>query len=170
MKRILTAAACLSLFAVTPAIAGGYKDKSATASMSKDIVDIAAGNKDFSTLVTAVTAADLAGALKSDGPFTVFAPTNAAFDALPEGALAGLLEPEAKPQLQSVLKYHVVASKVLAGDIPAGKTAVTTLSGDTLTVEKRDGHVMINGAKVVAADVVADNGVIHVIDTVLLPG
>jgi len=130
------------------------------------IVDIAVGNDDFSTLVAAVLAADLADVLAGTGPFTVFAPTNAAFAALPEGVLEALLLPENRDILVSILTYHVVSGTVLAADVVDGD--VTTLEGNALTLDTANG-VTVNGANVVAADVLASNGVIHVIDAVLLP-
>lgn len=133
----------------------------------KDIVDIAAGNEDFSTLVTAVTKAGLVDTLKGDGPFTVFAPTNEAFAKLPEGTVENLLKPENKDKLISILTYHVVAGKVMAADVKAGKVKTFEGSKATISIE---GGVSIDKAKVVATDVVASNGVIHVIDTVIMPG
>lgn len=133
----------------------------------KDIVDIAAGNDDFSTLVTAVTKAGLVETLKGDGPFTVFAPTNEAFAKLPEGTVENLLKPENKDKLISILTYHVVAAKVMAADVKAGE--VTTVEGSKATISTEDG-VSIDKANVVATDIVASNGVIHVIDTVIMPG
>ena len=130
------------------------------------IVDVAAGNPDFSTLVAAVTAADLAGTFSGEGPFTVFAPTNAAFDALPAGVLDALLLPENKDTLVKILTYHVVPGTVMAADITAGDVA--TVEGKTVTLAT-EGGVTVNGAKVLQADVVGSNGVIHVIDSVLLP-
>lgn len=129
------------------------------------IVDIASSTDDFSTLVTALKAADLVDTLNSEGPFTVFAPTNEAFAALPEGALEGLLaDPE---QLANVLTLHVVAGKDEAADLVA-LTEVTSVQGQVLVVNTTDG-VTIGGAKVIQADVDASNGVIHVIDRVILP-
>lgn len=133
----------------------------------KNIVQLAIGNDDLSTLVAAVKAADLAGVLSGDGPFTVFAPTNAAFAALPAGTVENLLKPENKDQLAAILTYHVVAGKVMAGDLSNGMTAAT-VQGEEITVDLTDG-AKINGAKVVAADVEASNGVVHVIDQVILP-
>ncbi len=133
----------------------------------KDIVDIAAANDDFSTLVAAVTAADLVETLKGDGPFTVFAPTNAAFAALPEGTLDDLLKPENKAKLAAILTYHVVAGKVMAADVAPGEVA--TVNGKKFTVKVADGTVMVDNAKVVKTDIVGSNGVIHVIDAVILP-
>jgi len=134
----------------------------------KDIVDIAAGDKQFSTLVTALKAADLVDTLKGDGPFTVFAPTNDAFAALPEGTLDDLLKPENKATLQAVLTYHVLGSKVMSKDIAGTTAAPATVQGDTLAIDATDG-VTVNDASVVKADIKASNGVIHVIDAVLLP-
>jgi uncharacterized surface protein with fasciclin (FAS1) repeats len=133
----------------------------------KDIVDIAAGNESFSTLVAAVQAADLVDTLKGDGPFTVFAPTNDAFAALPAGTVEDLLKPENKDKLTAILTYHVVPGKVMSGDLSDGMTA-TTVQGTDVTIGTTDG-VTVDGAKVVQADIEASNGVIHVIDTVILP-
>lgn len=130
-----------------------------------DIVDVAAGNPDFSTLVTAVKAAGLVDTLKGDGPFTVFAPTNDAFAKLPKATLDGLLAD--KEALTKVLTYHVVSGKVMAADVKSGK--VMTVNGQEITVKAGASGVMVDGAKVIATDVAADNGVIHAIDTVILP-
>ena len=134
---------------------------------SKDIVDIAAGNDDFSTLVAAVTAAGLVETLKGDGPFTVFAPTNEAFAKLPEGTVETLLKPENKDQLVAILTYHVVPAKVMAKDVAAGE--VPTVNGEEATITVTDGKVMIENANVTATDIVGTNGVIHVIDAVIMP-
>lgn len=142
------------------------------AAPAQTIVDIAAGNPDFSTLVAAVQAAGLAETLAGPGPFTVFAPTNEAFAALPEGTLDSLLLPENKDQLTQILTYHVVAGKVMAADVPAADAGVatSTVAGLDLSVRKEaDGSVMVNEATVTTADIEASNGVIHVIDTVVLP-
>ncbi|AZG71464.1 fasciclin domain-containing protein [Shewanella livingstonensis] len=136
--------------------------------MKKDIVDVAAENGSFTTLVAAVKAAGLVETLKGKGPFTVFAPTDDAFAKLPEGTIEMLLKPENKDKLVAVLTYHVVAGKVLAADVVKLDSA-TTVEGQTITIEVKDGNVMVNNAKVIMADVNASNGVIHVIDTVLLP-
>ena len=133
----------------------------------KDIVDIAAGNDDFSTLVAAVKAGGLVETLKGDGPFTVFAPTNNAFAALPEGTVESLLKPENKDKLVAILTYHVVAGKVMAADVKPGE--VGTVNGAKATISVKDGTVMIDKAKVVATDIVGTNGVIHVIDSVIIP-
>lgn len=141
---------------------------STSASRAADIVDTAVAAGSFKTLVAAVTAADLVGTLKSPGPFTVFAPTDAAFRKLPKGTVASLLKPENKPKLVKILTYHVVPGRVLAADV-AGKTAaVATVEGGKLNVNGKHG-VRVNNARVVKADIVTDNGVIHVIDKVLLP-
>jgi uncharacterized surface protein with fasciclin (FAS1) repeats len=135
---------------------------------SKNIVENAAGSADHSTLVAAVKAADLAETLSGAGPFTVFAPTNAAFSALPAGAVDNLLKPEMKKDLTGVLTYHVVAGKLMAADLKDGQK-LKTVQGKDLTVTVKDGKVMINGANVTIADVVSSNGVTHVIDAVLMP-
>ena len=135
---------------------------------SKDIVDLAAGNDNLSTLVTAVKAADLVDVLKGNGPYTVFAPTNEAFAALPEGTLEMLLKPENKEKLVAVLTYHVVSGKVMSNDLSNGQKA-TTVQGEKVKVAIKGKEVRISGAKVAAADVAASNGVVHVIDRVILP-
>jgi uncharacterized surface protein with fasciclin (FAS1) repeats len=131
-----------------------------------NIVAVAQGNPEFSTLVAAVTAAGLGEALSGAGPFTVFAPTNAAFEALPAGLLEKLLLPENKEVLTKILTYHVVAAKVMAADVAAGD--VTTLEGSTFAVTT-EGGVKVNTSNVTATDVPASTGVIHVIDAVLVP-
>ena len=131
---------------------------------AKDIVDTAVGAGSFNTLATALTAAGLVDTLKGKGPFTVFAPTDAAFAKIPKADLDALLKDKAK--LTAVLTYHVVAGKVMAADVKAGK--VKTVQGSELTVSTTGG-VMVDGAKVSATDIVADNGVIHVIDSVIIP-
>jgi uncharacterized surface protein with fasciclin (FAS1) repeats len=135
---------------------------------AKDIVDVAIGSTDHTTLVAAVTAAGLVETLKGAGPFTVFAPTNAAFAALPAGTVDGLLKPESKDALTKILTYHVVAGAVKAADLKDGQK-VKTLQGEELTVSIKEGKVMINGANVTAADLTGSNGVVHVIDAVLMP-
>ena len=135
---------------------------------SQDVVDIAIGSPDHTTLVAAVTAAGLVETLKGAGPFTIFAPTNAAFNALPAGAVDGLLKPESKDKLTGVLTYHVVAGAVKAADLTDGQK-VKTLQGEELTVSIKEGKVMINGANVTAADLTGTNGVVHVVDAVLMP-
>jgi uncharacterized surface protein with fasciclin (FAS1) repeats len=133
-----------------------------------DIVDLAVATDDLSTLVTAVKAAGLVETLQGDGPFTVFAPTNAAFEALPEGVLEMLLKPENKDQLTAVLTYHVVPAEVMSGDLEDGMKA-GTVEGSEATVTINYGDVMVDNANVVMADIDASNGVVHVIDAVILP-
>ena len=146
----------------------------------KNIVETAVSNDNFSTLVAAVQAGDLVGALSSEGPFTVFAPTNDGFAKLPEGTIGTLLQPENKETLQSILTYHVVAGKFMAGDVVkaindnGGQFTVKTLQGNELTLKLWEGNVYVkdtqgNKAKVVIADVETSNGVIHAIDNVVLP-
>lgn len=161
MKKTLLFAASTAFAVMTPAVfAEEESDK-------KTIVEIAVGNEDFSTLVAAVTAAGLVETLSGEGPFTVFAPTNAAFAKLPEGTVEELLKPENKDQLVAVLTYHVVAGKVMAADVAPGE--VPTVQGSSFTVKVEDGKVMVDNATVTATDIEASNGVIHVIDTVILP-
>ena len=135
---------------------------------SSDIVDLAISTDFLSTLVAAVKAGDLVGTLKSDGPFTVFAPTNEAFAALPEGTLESLLKPENKDQLVAILTYHVVSGKVKSTDLKNGMKA-QTVQGSDINVNISDKGVKINKANVTAADIEASNGIVHVIDQVLLP-
>jgi uncharacterized surface protein with fasciclin (FAS1) repeats len=140
-----------------------------TATCEKNVVEIAAGNADFSTLVAAVKAAGLAETLSGKGPFTVFAPTNAAFEKLPKGTVESLLKPENKDKLVAILTYHVVSAKVMAADAVKLDKA-KTVNGAEFTISVKDGNVLLNdSAKVVKTDIVGSNGVIHVIDTVILP-
>lgn len=141
---------------------------STSGSKAADIVDTAVAAGSFKTLVAAVKAADLVGTLKGPGPFTVFAPTDAAFKKLPRGTLASLLKPENKGKLVKILTYHVVPGKVMAADLAGKTTAATTVEGGQVRVNGKHG-VRVNNARVVKADIIADNGVIHVIDKVLLP-
>jgi len=133
-----------------------------------DIVDTAAANGQFTTLVAAIQAAGLVDTLKSEGPFTVFAPTDAAFAALPDGTVENLLKPENKDQLIAVLTYHVVPGKVMSADIAGKSLQVASVQGGELSVNATDG-VKVDDATVVMADIETSNGVIHVIDTVVLP-
>jgi len=142
---------------------------SISAAKAKDIVDIAAGNEDFSTLVAAVQAAGLVETLKSDGPFTVFAPTNAAFANLPAGTVETLLKPENKDQLVAVLTYHVVPGAVMYKDVQGGIVDARTVQGSTAKIDATYAGPTINQANIVATDIEASNGVIHVIDAVILP-
>jgi uncharacterized surface protein with fasciclin (FAS1) repeats len=149
-------------FAAVPLVLGAATAKAA------DIVDTAVAAGQFNTLVAAVQAAGLVDTLKGDGPFTVFAPTDEAFAKLPAGTVDDLLKPENKEQLVAVLTYHVVPGKIMSGDI-AGKTAmVETVQGSELSVDATDG-VQVDNANVINADIETSNGVIHVIDTVVLP-
>ncbi|MEM6759470.1 MAG: fasciclin domain-containing protein [Pseudomonadota bacterium] len=133
-----------------------------------DIVDTAVAAGSFSTLVAAVQAADLVDTLKSPGPFTVFAPTDDAFAALPAGTVETLLKPENKDQLVAILTYHVVSGQTLSTDLAGQRLSVPTVNGKNLHVDGRNG-VRVNSSNVVQADILASNGVIHVIDKVLLP-
>lgn len=151
----LTAATALA----TPAFADGH---------AKDIVDTAAAAGEFSTLLAAAEAANLVEALKGDGPYTIFAPTDAAFAALPEGTVETLLLPENKEQLAAILTYHVVPGKIMSTDLVDDSESVT-VNGDTVMIDLDNG-VMVDEATVTKADIEASNGVIHVIDTVILPG
>jgi len=136
-----------------------------------DIVDVAAAAPNFKTLVAAVKAAGLVDTLKGDGPFTVFAPTDAAFAKLPKGTVESLLKPENKAKLVAILTYHVVKGKVMAADVMKLKsgTKVATVEGQSVTVKVSKAGVTVDKAKVVKTDIEASNGVIHVIDTVLMP-
>jgi uncharacterized surface protein with fasciclin (FAS1) repeats len=151
-----------------------------TATAQKSIVDIAVGNENFSTLVTALKAADLVGALEGEGPFTVFAPTNDAFAKIDRNTLNNLLKPENKKALSNILTYHVIPSKLMASDVVAalkkgnGIVEVKALNGQVLTVVQKDGKIWLkdqNGSysEITATDVAGSNGVIHVIDTVVMP-
>jgi uncharacterized surface protein with fasciclin (FAS1) repeats len=156
MYRTTLALAASALIAL-PAFAG----------MKKDIVDTAVEAGSFETLVAAVQAADLVDTLKGDGPFTVFAPTDEAFAALPEGTVEDLLKPENKDQLIEILTYHVVPGKVMSGDL-SDDMAATTVQGSDVMIDLDNG-VMVEEATVVSADIETSNGVIHVIDKVILP-
>lgn len=134
----------------------------------KDIVDVATSAGDFSTLLAAAKAAGLVETLKGEGPYTVFAPTDEAFAKLPAGTVEDLLKPENRAKLKAILTYHVVPGKVMSKEVVKMSTA-KTVQGQAVDIEVMDGKVMIDGAKVVQADIEAKNGVIHVIDTVILP-
>jgi uncharacterized surface protein with fasciclin (FAS1) repeats len=133
-----------------------------------DIVDTAVEAGSFNTLVAAVKAAGLVEALKGDGPFTVFAPSDEAFAKLPAGTVESLLEPENIDKLKAILTYHVVSGKILSADVKPGR--IETLQGSKLSVSNKKGALMVDQAKIVATDVTASNGVIHVIDAVIMPG
>jgi len=139
-----------------------------SADAQSDIVETAASAGSFKTLVAAIKAADLEDTLKGPGPFTVFAPTDEAFAKLPEGTLDSLLQPENKAKLQSILTYHVVSGRV-GSDQVVGMTSAKSVQGKELTISSDAGTVMVDGAKVVKTDIACSNGVIHVIDAVVLP-
>ncbi len=186
-KMFASAAAALSL-SVAPAMAqcaktqndaaaqaAGYQTVGfhATSTAAKpakgDIIDVAVGAGSFNTLAAALTAAGLVDTLKTSGPFTVFAPTDAAFAKLPAGTVETLLKPENRAQLISILTYHVVPGKITSNQLLDKVTPATTVQGRKATIDGRNGRVTVNGVAVIAADVGASNGVIHVIDTVLMP-
>ncbi|MFM9864080.1 MAG: fasciclin domain-containing protein [Micropepsaceae bacterium] len=162
-----------TIFAVAAVVPLTLASVSFAGSMASEkpgtVVAVASANPDFSTLVTAVKAAGLVDTLNGKGPFTVFAPTNAAFAALPAGTLDDLLKPQNKAKLKAVLTYHVLPGKIESSALAGQKmTSPATVQGGTLAVDGTNG-VMINDAKVVAADVKASNGVVHAIDKVLIP-
>ena len=159
MKKILVLSSMLVTLFSGFALAGGHKH---------DIVDTAIKAGSFNTLVAAVQAAELVETLKSKGPFTVFAPTDEAFSQLDKATLESLLKPENKDQLVAILTYHVVAGKVMSTDI-TNNMHPSTVNGSTINIKLNNGKVMINDATVITADVDTDNGVIHVIDKVLIP-
>jgi uncharacterized surface protein with fasciclin (FAS1) repeats len=142
---------------------------SAVAAKAADIVDTAVSAGQFETLVAAVKAAGLVDTLKGDGPFTVFAPTDEAFAKLPAGTVENLLKPENKDQLVAILTYHVVPGKVISADIANKQLMAKTVEGQSLDINALNGGVSVDNAKVIQADIEASNGVIHVIDTVVLP-
>lgn len=171
MKKLVFILSTIALIATT---------QKAQAQNSKDIVDIAVSVDDFSTLVTALKAADLVGALKGDGPFTVFAPVNAGFEKIDSKTLNSLLEPANKEKLAAILTYHVVSGKVAAADVAAalkkgnGKAELTTLNGGKVTAMSKDGGIYLkdangNYSKIAKTDVMASNGVIHIIEDVVMP-
>ena len=139
-----------------------------TTAQTRDIVDTAVAAGSFKTLAKALEAADLVTTLKGAGPFTVFAPSDEAFSKLPAGTVEMLLKPENKAKLRRILTYHVVAGKVMAADVMK-LTSAKTVSGDTATIAVHDGMVMADKSRIVKTDIVASNGVIHVIDTVMMP-
>jgi len=164
MRKKVATLACLTLLlglSVSPS-------RGIQTGSSKDIVDTAVAAGTFKTLATALEAAGLVQTLKGSGPFTVFAPTDEAFAKLPAGTLDSLLKPENKGRLTKILTYHVVAGKLMASDVVKVKS-VKTLSGESLQIQSARGTVTINGARVIKTDILASNGVIHVIDAVLLP-
>jgi uncharacterized surface protein with fasciclin (FAS1) repeats len=150
------------------ALVGALAATPARAQQPKDVVDTAVAAGSFTTLAKALTAADLVTTLKGPGPFTVFAPTDEAFAKLPAGTLDNLLRPENKDKLRRILIYHVVPGEVRAADVVKVPSA-KAVSGDTITIKVKDGKVHVNDANVTRADIKASNGVIHVIDTVIVP-
>jgi uncharacterized surface protein with fasciclin (FAS1) repeats len=159
LKKIFALAFLVVMMAAVPLFAAGHE---------KDIVDTAVAAGSFKTLVAAVQAAGLVETLNGKGPFTVFAPTDEAFAKLPAGTLDNLLKPENKEKLKDILTYHVVPGKVMAKDV-AGLKEAKTVNGQMLTITVKDGKVMVDKAHVAKTDVAASNGVIHVIDAVVLP-
>jgi len=158
MKRLFT----VSAFVLTLGL-------SAASARAADIVETAMDAGDFNTLVAALKAADLVEVLQSPGPFTVFAPTDEAFAKLPAGTVENLLKPENRETLVAILTYHVVPGRVMSDQVAGQKVSVATAEGSEVHVNGSSGDVYVNDAHVVAADIVADNGVIHVIDTVIMP-
>ncbi len=159
-RLFMAATASMLAFSAAPASA-----------QSQNIVSTAAAACQFKTLLAAATAAGLVDALSGPGPLTVFAPTDAAFKRLPAGTVENLLKPENREQLRAVLTYHVIGSRVAAADVPTKPTLVATLSpGNSVRVLSRNGRVTVDRARVIKADIAASNGVIHVINRVLIPG
>jgi len=162
VKQFVVSIAAASIVAI------GAVKMSAGSDQSKDIVDTAVAAGSFTTLAKALAAADLVGTLKASGPFTVFAPTDDAFAKLPAGTLENLLKPENKAQLRRILTYHVVSGKVMAADVVKLKSA-RAVSGDAVSITVMGSGVTVNSSRVVKTDIAASNGVIHVIDSVLIP-
>jgi uncharacterized surface protein with fasciclin (FAS1) repeats len=186
-KRFIVGVASVGIAALVSAC-GGASDTTANPDISQDptvtepppanydpstandtVVDVAANNDDFSTLVQAIEAAELTDALATSGPITVFAPTNEAFEALPEGTLEELLKPENKDLLRQVLSYHVLQQEVTTATATTGEVPTAAGRPLSLTVDEATGEVMVNEARVIEADIVASNGVIHAVDQVILP-
>ena len=168
MKKLFSTTLILLFACTLTLIPLGIAQATSCSGDQKDIVDTAVGAGSFNTLVAAIKAAELVETLKGTGPFTVFAPTDAAFAKLPAGTLDDLLKPENKAKLQGILTYHVVPGKVMAADVVKLKTA-KTVQGQELTIKVEGDTVMVNNAKVTKTDIACTNGVIHVIDTVVLP-
>jgi len=164
MKRLYFGYTVITVLCIVAIAANGW----ATSGDKKDIVDTAVAAGSFNTLAKALTAAGLVETLKSKGPFTVFAPTDDAFAKLPAGTLEDLLKPENKEKLKGILTYHVVSGEVKAADVVKLKTA-KTVNGQELKITVKDGTVMVDNAKVTKTDIMCSNGVIHVIDAVVLP-
>lgn len=171
-NRIIIGAVLAAAVTLTPNLFAGdcsssKKASASTCTSSKDLVAVASGAENFKTLVAAVKAAGLVETLQGEGPFTVFAPTDEAFAKLPAGTLDNLLKPENREQLVAILKYHVVPGKVMAADVKTMEAK--TAQGQSVNLKVSDAGVTVDGAKVVKTDVLAANGVIHVIDSVILP-
>ncbi len=163
-RNIIAAAAAAALLgSAAPVVAQSYMQES-----KPDIVEIAASAGSFNTLVAAVKAAGLVETLQGEGPFTLFAPTDEAFAKLPAGTVEDLLKPENKERLQAILTYHVVPGRVMAEDV-AGLSSATTVQGQSLRVSIENGTPMVDNAKIIQTDIDASNGVIHVIDSVVIP-
>jgi len=163
-RNILASAAAVALMGYgAPTFAQSYMQES-----TPDIVEVATAAGSFNTLVAAVKAAGLVETLQGKGPFTVFAPTDEAFSKLPEGTVEELLKPENKEKLQAILTYHVVPGRVMAKDV-AGINSAETVQGQSLTVSIENGTPMVDNAKIIQTDIAASNGVIHVIDSVVIP-
>ena len=172
-KFVVAGAVALSVVtattvAITPSVARADHHEGDKAKAKKDIVDTAVAAGSFKTLAAALQAGGLVETLKGEGPFTVFAPTDEAFAKIPKATLDDLLKPENKDKLVAILKYHVVFGKVMAKDV-MGLEKAKTVNGKEVKVKTKDGKVMIDDATVAKADVAASNGIIHVIDTVLMP-
>ena len=171
-NRILTVAALAAVVTLTPSLFAGECSASKTASAAtwtagKDLVAVASGADNFKTLVAAVKAAGLVETLQGKGPFTIFAPTDAAFAKLPAGTVESLLKPENRDKLVAILTYHVVPGKAMAADVKTMEAK--TVQGQSVKLVVSDAGVTVDNAKVVKTDVMAENGVIHVIDTVIIP-
>jgi uncharacterized surface protein with fasciclin (FAS1) repeats len=168
MHKFITLTAVLSILNGSALVHASNCNTSHDAEPASDIVDTAVAAGSFNTLVAAVKAADLVETLKGEGPFTVFAPTDEAFAKLPEGTVEDLLKPENKGKLQAILTYHVVAGKVMAADV-VKLTSAKTVNGKSVTIAASEEGVTVDNAKVVKTDIETSNGVIHVIDSVILP-
>ncbi len=163
-RNIFASAAAIALMgSAAPTFAQSYMQES-----GPDIVEVATSAGSFTTLVTALKAAGLVETLQGKGPFTVFAPTDEAFAKLPAATLEDLLKPENKEKLKAILTYHVVAGRVMASDV-AGISSAETVQGQSLTVSVQNGAPMVDNAKIIQTDIAASNGVIHVIDSVVIP-
>lgn len=171
IRRLTVGLVTVATVIAAPVFAGTCSADKATASAectsTKSIVAVAGEAEQFKTLVAAVKAAGLVDTLSGTGPFTVFAPTDEAFAKLPQGTVENLLKPENRDQLVAILKYHVVPGKVMAADVKPGQ--VKTVNGQRAEIKLADGKVMVDNARVIKTDIAANNGVIHVIDTVILP-